>query len=204
MIRRSLGKMKEKAGGGMPCPGRRKAPAPPSSFKKVVSPAYFKPTTGGLGGAARLPQLSLVCVAFLMTSAPAFAVSDPSEMLPDAKQEARAEYIGSQLRCLVCQNESIEDSNADLARDLRAIVRQRVAAGQSDKQIMDWLVSRYGEFVRLKPPLMASTLLLWATPFLGLLAGGLAVWAGRRRGAPAPAPLSAMEEAQVRELTEAP
>jgi cytochrome c-type biogenesis protein CcmH len=125
-------------------------------------------------------------------------------MLPDAKQEARAEYIGSQLRCLVCQNESIEDSNADLARDLRAIVRQRVVAGQSDQQIMDWLVSKYGEFVRLKPRLMASTVLLWATPFLGLLAGGLAVWAGWRRGGREPPPLSAMEEARVRELTGAP
>jgi cytochrome c-type biogenesis protein CcmH len=143
-------------------------------------------------------------LAAAFSAAPAFAISDPKEMLPDPKQEARAEYIGSQLRCLVCQNESIEDSGADLARDLRGIVRQRVAAGQSNQQIMDWMVSRYGEFVRLKPPLMASTMLLWATPFLGLLIGGLAAWAGRRRTAIPPAPLTPGEQARVRELTGAP
>jgi cytochrome c-type biogenesis protein CcmH len=170
-------------------------------------PASFKIMTGGLGGTARLPQVSLflvACFILAISAQPAFAVSDPSEMLPDARQEARAEYIGSQLRCLVCQNESIEDSNADLARDLRAIVRQHVVAGESNRQIMDWLVARYGEFVRLKPRLMASTVVLWATPFLALLAGGLAAWAGRRRVVPLPAPLSAMEEARVRELTGAP
>jgi cytochrome c-type biogenesis protein CcmH len=139
-----------------------------------------------------------------MTAWPAFAISDPKEMLPDPKQEARAEYIGSQLRCLVCQNESIEDSNADLAKDLRAIVRQRVTAGDTNQQIMDWLVARYGQFVRLKPPLMFSTLFLWATPFLGLLAGGLAAWAGRRRNVPEQKPLTALEQARVRELTGAP
>ena len=133
----------------------------------------------------------------LLAAVPALAISDPKEMLPDPKQEARAEYVGSQLRCLVCQNESIEDSNADLAKDLRAIVRQRVAAGDSNQQIMDWMVARYGEFVRLKPPFMASTVLLWATPFLGLLAGGLAAWASRRRNPVAPAPLTAQEQARV-------
>jgi cytochrome c-type biogenesis protein CcmH len=152
----------------------------------------------------RVAVFGVACCMSLAAGGPALAIADPSEMLPDPQQEARAEYIGSQLRCLVCQNESIEDSNADLARDLRRIVRQRVAAGQSNQQIMDWLVSKYGEFVRLKPPLMASTLLLWATPFLGLLAGGLAAWAGRRRFPGAPAPLTAAEQARVRELTGAP
>ncbi len=141
---------------------------------------------------------------YLLEAGPAYAVSDPKEMLPDPAQEARAEYIGSQLRCLVCQNESIEDSDADLARDLRAIVRQQVKEGRTDQQIVQWLVARYGEFVRLRPRLMASTLLLWATPFLGLLAGGLAAWAGLRRRVPAPAPLTAGEQARVRELTGAP
>jgi cytochrome c-type biogenesis protein CcmH len=140
----------------------------------------------------------------LFLAAPAFAISDPKEMLPDPKQESRAEYVGSQLRCLVCQNESIEDSNADLAKDLRAIVRQRVTAGDTNQQIMDWVVARYGQFVRLKPPLMFSTLFLWATPFLGLLAGGLAAWAGRRRNVPEQKPLTALEQARVRELTGAP
>jgi cytochrome c-type biogenesis protein CcmH len=152
----------------------------------------------------RCGPIAAACILALLAAAPALAISDPAEMLPDPKQEARAEYIGSQLRCLVCQNESIEDSGADLAKDLRAIVRQRVARGETNKQIMDWLVSRYGEFVRLKPPLMASTVLLWATPFLGLLAGGLAVWAGRRRTIAEPQPLTAGEQARVRELTGAP
>ena len=140
----------------------------------------------------------------LLAAVPAYAVSDPKEMLPDPAQEARAEYIGSQLRCLVCQNESIEDSDADLARDLRAIVRQQVKEGRTDQQIVQWLVARYGEFVRLRPRLMASTLILWATPFLGLLAGGLAAWAGLRRRVPASVPLTASEQARVRELTGAP
>ncbi len=139
-----------------------------------------------------------------LLAGPALAISDPNEMLPDPAQEARAEAIGSQLRCLVCQNESIEDSEADLARDLRAIVRQQVREGRSDAQIIQWLVARYGEFVRLRPRLMASTLLLWATPFLGLLAGGLAAWAGLRRRLPEPSPLSADEQSRVRELTGAP
>ena len=143
-------------------------------------------------------------VALCLLAGPARAVSDPKEMLADPAQEARAEYIGSQLRCLVCQNESIEDSDADLARDLRAIVRQQVQQGRTDDQIIAWLVARYGEFVRLRPRLMASTVLLWATPFLGLLAGGLAAWAGLRRRVAEPAPLNVVEQARVRELTGAP
>jgi len=138
---------------------------------------------------------------FLFSFGPAFAVSDPSEMLPDAVQEARAEAIGSQLRCLVCQNESIEDSNAGLARDLRAIVRQQVKAGRSNQQIMDWMVARYGSFVRLKPPFSASTFLLWATPFLALIIGGLAAFLGGRRQTAAPSPLSEAERARLAELS---
>jgi cytochrome c-type biogenesis protein CcmH len=134
----------------------------------------------------------------------ALAISDPKEMLADPKQEARAEQIGSQLRCLVCQNESIEDSNADLAKDLRAIVRQRVVAGDTDQQVVAWMVARYGNFVRLSPPLTPATALLWATPVLGLLVGGVAAWLGRRRMPAPPAPLNAAEQARLRELTGAP
>jgi cytochrome c-type biogenesis protein CcmH len=145
-------------------------------------------------------------LALLLSSAPAFAVSDPSEMLKDPKQEARAEQIGSQLRCLVCQNESIEDSGADLARDLRHIVRQRITAGDSDQQVMDWMVARYGNFVRLRPPFTFGTALLYGTPVLGLLFGGLAAWWGRRQSleGAAPAPLTPAEQAKLRELTGAP
>jgi cytochrome c-type biogenesis protein CcmH len=140
-----------------------------------------------------------IFVLVLVIASPAWAINDPKEMLKDPAQEARAEAIGSQLRCLVCQNESIEDSGADLARDLRAIVRQRVAAGDSDQQIIAWMVARYGQFVRLKPPLTLGTLLLWGTPVLGLLIGAAAAWLGRSYRVP-PAPLSEAERAKLAEL----
>jgi cytochrome c-type biogenesis protein CcmH len=92
----------------------------------------------------------------ILLAPPAYAVSDPAELLPDHTQEQRAEALGHQLRCLVCQNESVEESNADLARDLRRIIRQRVVAGDSDQQVIDWMVARYGNFVRLRPPFNAT------------------------------------------------
>jgi cytochrome c-type biogenesis protein CcmH len=137
---------------------------------------------------------------FLLLAAPAFAVSDPKEMLPNPAQEARAEAVGSQLRCLVCQNESIEESQAPLAGELRAIVRQRIVAGDSDKQIIAWMVARYGQFVRLRPPLAWDTLLLYATPFLGLAIGAVAVWFGRGHRE-LPQPLSEAEQAKLAELS---
>ena len=144
-------------------------------------------------------RLALAFVLFLL-AAPAFAISDPSEALPDPKQEARAVAIGEQLRCLVCQNESIEQSGADLARDLRRIVRQQVAAGKTDRQVIDWLVARYGNFVRLRPPFEASTLLLWGSPALALAGGAaIALLARRNRAAPPP-PLSAAEQKRLRQL----
>ena len=131
---------------------------------------------------------------------PAWAISDPAEMLPNPAQEQRAEAIGRQLRCLVCQNESIEDSGADLARDLRRIVREQVAAGRTDRQVTAWMVARYGNFVRLRPPLDAFTLLLWGSPVVALLAGfGAALLARRPRSGPPP--LSAAEQARLGELT---
>lgn len=150
----------------------------------------------------RLRSLLLVLPVLLamLVSVPAGAVDDPSEMLPNKAQEARAEAIGAQLRCLVCQNESIEDSRADLARDLRHVVRVHVAAGESDRQIMQWMVARYGEFIRLRPRFDGLTLLLWLMPALavatGLVVAGLAL---RRRAAP-PAPLDAQERARLSEL----
>ena len=114
-------------------------------------------------------HLALASLALLLAGGSvAWAISDPAEALPDPRQEARAEAIGRQLRCLVCQNESIEDSGADLARDLRHIVRQRVAAGDSDAQVVDWVVARYGDFVRLRPPFEWQTVLLWGSPLLAL------------------------------------
>jgi cytochrome c-type biogenesis protein CcmH len=146
-------------------------------------------------------HIYLALMAVFLFAAPAWAISDPAEALPDARQEARAVAIGQQLRCLVCQNESIEDSGADLARDLRRIVRQRVAAGDSDQQIVAWLVARYGNFVRLRPPLEAGTVLLWGSPVLALLVGAGAVWFSRTRAAaPPPPPLSEAERARLSAL----
>jgi cytochrome c-type biogenesis protein CcmH len=124
---------------------------------------------------------------------PALAVDNPRELLPNPEQESRAEAIGHELRCLVCQNESIEDSSADLARDLRKIVRQQVSAGKNDRQVVAWMVARYGDFVRLKPPLDAQTLLLWGSPLIALAAGAATVLVTRRRPAAAPAPLTEEE-----------
>ncbi len=122
-------------------------------------------------------------------------------MLADPVQEARAEQVGSQLRCLVCQNESIEDSGADLARDLRAIVRQRIRAGDTDTQIMAWMVARYGNFVRLRPPLTPATFLLWFAPALALLAGAAAAIFGGRRPRVVTPPLTKAEQARLSELS---
>jgi cytochrome c-type biogenesis protein CcmH len=132
---------------------------------------------------------------------PALAVDNPAEMLRDPRQEARAEAIGAQLRCLVCQNESIEDSGADLARDLRHLVRVHVAAGDSDRQIMDWMVLRYGDFIRLQPRLGPLTLLLWGMPLLALGVGLLAAWFGLRRRPAASVPLAPEEQVRLSELT---
>jgi cytochrome c-type biogenesis protein CcmH len=148
---------------------------------------------------AWLLALSLLVSPMLLASQ-AWAIGDPSEALPDPAQEARAVQIGRQLRCLVCQNESIEESGADLARDLRKIVRTHVAAGESEAQITAWLVARYGNFVRLRPPVNAGTLLLWASPLVFLLIGGATVFAMRRGPTSAPAPLSLDEKKRLQRL----
>jgi cytochrome c-type biogenesis protein CcmH len=119
-----------------------------------------------------------------------------------APQEQRAEAIGQQLRCLVCQNESIEDSSAGLAKQLRIIIRQQVVTGASSKDIMSYMVQRYGIFVLLKPPLSPLTLLLYASPFLALLIGFLAAWAARRNRIVPAATLSEAEAARLNKLLE--
>jgi cytochrome c-type biogenesis protein CcmH len=136
----------------------------------------------------------------LLLTIPAFAVSDPAELLPDPQAEARAEAIGNQLRCLVCQNESVEQSDADLARDLRHIIRQRVTVGDSDRQVIDWMVARYGNFVRLRPPFNAMTFVLWTAPGLALLIGLAAVLLARRHQPKAPEPLNAAEQRRLADL----
>jgi len=133
------------------------------------------------------------------------AASDPSERLPDPAQEARARDLFKEVRCLVCQNESIDDSEAALARDLRLLVRDQVKQGRSDAQIRAFLTERYGEFVLLKPPFSAGNAVLWLTPLVVLLAGGgLMVALLRRRRVPEAGPeaLSAEEEARLKGLLE--
>jgi cytochrome c-type biogenesis protein CcmH len=140
-------------------------------------------------------------LALLVSAAPAFAVN-PDEMLADPALESRARAISAELRCMVCQNQSIDDSNAELAKDLRLLVRKRITAGDSDQQVVSYLVSRYGEFVLLKPRFEAKTVLLWGAPVLLVLLGGvsLAVFARRRAGKPTGSPLSADEQARLNAL----
>jgi cytochrome c-type biogenesis protein CcmH len=128
---------------------------------------------------------------------------EPLEMLKDPALEARARTISRELRCLVCQNQSIDDSNADLAHDLRVIVRERLAAGDSDAQVKAYLVARYGDFVLLDPPFETKTLMLWLGPAILLLLGAGGIYALlRRRPAAAPeAPLSEAEHRRLAELT---
>jgi cytochrome c-type biogenesis protein CcmH len=140
--------------------------------------------------------------ALMLLAAPAFAVQ-PDEILPDPALEARARDISSGLRCLVCRNESIDESNADLARDLRLLVRERLVAGDSDEEVLDFVVDRYGEYVLLRPTLTGSNLILWiAAPAMLLVGVGIAVVYLRRRetAAPAAGDLSEAEKARLAEI----
>jgi cytochrome c-type biogenesis protein CcmH len=135
-------------------------------------------------------------------AAPVLAVQ-PDEVLPDKAMEQRARGISSGLRCLVCQNQSIDDSDAPLARDLRLLVREKLKEGKSDSEIRDYLVDRYGEFVLLKPSFTGHNLLLWVGPFAVLALGAAVVWANARRRRPAaPAPLTAEERAALERMTQ--
>ncbi|MBK1625390.1 cytochrome c-type biogenesis protein CcmH [Afifella marina DSM 2698] len=126
---------------------------------------------------------------------------DPDEMLKDPKLEARARDLSEHLRCLVCQNESIDDSNADLAKDLRVLVRERIKAGDTDEQVKKFLVDRYGEFVLLRPVFDWKNLLLWAAPVIVLLIGGIALFMRfRGTGALSESKLSASEERALADI----
>jgi cytochrome c-type biogenesis protein CcmH len=119
-------------------------------------------------------------LAVMAGSPPAYAVQ-PDEIMSDPAKESRARDLSRELRCMVCQNQSIDDSEAPLARDLRLLVRERIAAGDSNAQVLDFLVARYGEFVLLKPRLEPHTYLLWLLPPLALAGGGFALWMHNRR-----------------------
>jgi cytochrome c-type biogenesis protein CcmH len=139
----------------------------------------------------------------LLMSAPVAAVL-PDEMLADPALEARARTISRDLRCVVCQNQSIDDSDAPLARDLRLVVREQLVLGKSDAETVDYLVTRYGNFVLLKPPVEPATWALWLGPFAVLFGGGAALlaWSRRRTALPADTPLSESELAQVARLSQ--
>ena len=146
-------------------------------------------------------KLLLALLTLLMLALPAAAV-DPSEVLTDPALEARARAISEQLRCLVCQNQSIDDSNADLAREIRVIVRERLVAGDTDEQVIQYLVDRYGEYVLLQPVVAPHTILLWSAAPIVLVIGGIAIVlaARRKRQAEDVAPLTAEEQRALDEL----
>jgi cytochrome c-type biogenesis protein CcmH len=142
-----------------------------------------------------------IAASLLLSTQIALAVQ-PDEMLGEPRLEARARALSRELRCMVCQNQSIDDSEAPLARDLRLLVRERLRAGDSDQKVLDFLVARYGEFVLLRPPLQWHTALLWLTPLVLLIGGAivLIVLAGQRKRAHESAPLSDDEQARLARL----
>ena len=125
-------------------------------------------------------RFAIALLVLLLSAAVAHAVT-PEEMLDDPAQEARARDLSTELRCMVCQNQSIDDSDAPLAADLRVLLRERIVAGDTDEQVMDFLVSRYGEFILLKPRFNPQTALLWLTPVLLLVVGGVMTMVVLRR-----------------------
>jgi cytochrome c-type biogenesis protein CcmH len=139
----------------------------------------------------------------LLMAAPAFAVQ-PDEILKDSVLETRARALSQELRCMVCQNQSIDDSDAPLAKDLRVLVRERLTAGDSDRQVIDFLVARYGEFVLLRPRMNGHTVLLWTTPFAVLVIAALAFFFARRRTVASPERLTPEEEARISALLDKP
>ena len=144
-----------------------------------------------------LQSLAGACLALLIAAAPALAFL-PDERLPDPAQEARARALSKELRCLVCQNESIDSSNAELAQDLRVIVRERIAAGDTDREVLAFVVARYGDYVLMRPRLKGQTLLLWFGPALLLLVGaGAAMLFIRGQANARTRPLSVDEEAEL-------
>jgi cytochrome c-type biogenesis protein CcmH len=140
----------------------------------------------------------VITLLFALAPTASFAVR-PDEMLKDPALEARARNLSEELRCMVCQNQSIDDSEAPLAHDLRVLVRQRLEAGDTDRQVLDYLVARYGDFVLLRPPFKAETLLLWGLPPLALAIGIAALILMARRRKPVPTAVEALSpEEQAR------
>jgi len=140
----------------------------------------------------------ILVLGFLLAGLPTALAVQPGERLADPALEARARAISKELRCLVCQNQSIDDSDAELARDLRQIVRERLLAGDSDAEVLDYVVDRYGEFSLMTPRLSPYTWALWAAPGLILLAGVAGVWVLFRRRQPLERAMSLSPDEQKR------
>lgn len=148
-----------------------------------------------------LPATLAVALVLLLAAVAPLRAVEPKEMLANPILEARARTLSKELRCMVCQNQSIDDSDAPLAKDLRLIVRERLKAGDTDQGVEDYVVRRYGEFVLLRPVLALHTVLLWLTPLLAVLLGGFGIFRLSRRTTPAPERgLSASEQADVAAL----
>ena len=150
-------------------------------------------------------RLALIALLVALVAPTAALAVEPDEILKNPQLEARARHLSEELRCMVCQNQSIDDSAAPLARDLRLLVRERLTAGDSDQQVLNYLVARYGEFVLLKPRFELQNLLLWGLPPFALVAGIIALFvtARRRRAVNLQAPaLSAAEQQRVAALVE--
>jgi cytochrome c-type biogenesis protein CcmH len=141
-------------------------------------------------------RLALIALLVALAAPTAALAVEPDEILKDPKLETRARHLSEELRCMVCQNQSIDDSAAPLARDLRLLVRERLKAGDTDRQVIDFLVARYGEFVLLKPRFELQNLLLWGLPPLALVAGMIALYmtARRRPGADVQPPVLSPDE----------
>ncbi len=143
----------------------------------------------------------LYLILALSIASPAWAVQ-PDEVLDDPALESRARELSKELRCLVCRNESIDDSNASLAKDLRLLVRERLVAGDSNEQTIDYIVERYGEYVLLRPPLNTGNLALWLAGPVLLVLGGVAAFAFLRRNQTAPATAGGLSDDEKQRLTE--
>lgn len=146
----------------------------------------------------------MAAIFIVAVCAPPVLAVQPDEVLSDKSLEKRARSLSTGLRCLVCQNQSIDDSDAPLAKDLRILVRERLVAGDSDQQVIDYVVARYGDFVLLKPPMNTHTMLLWIAPFLALAVAVVVILRGMRARPAASiataAPLSAREEEELDRL----
>ena len=146
-------------------------------------------------------RLAILALAAMLS--PAALALSPEEQLQDPALEQRARSISAELRCLVCQNQSIDDSDAPLAKDLRLLVREQLLSGKSDGQVMDFIVARYGDYVLLKPRFNRDTILLWVTPFAALLIAAAVLVLRRRRPRPQPVPETPLSDAEREALRKA-